>query len=452
MFVDEVKIKVVAWKWWDGLVSWRREKCIPNGGPRGWDGGNGGTVILRTNPNINTLSEYRHKKVLRAEEWEKGGLKLMHGANAKDLYLDVPVWTLVKDAETGELIVDLSEKWKNYPIVYGGRGWFGNAHFTSSTRQAPWFAEVWDIGEENEIILELKLVADIWIIGIPSSWKSSLISVITSVKPKIGDYPFTTLVPNLGVMEHKGKSLVIEDVPGLIKGASEGKGLWIQFLKHIERTRVLVHLLDLSRLDKIFEDYEDIRNELGLFSEDLVKKEEIILFSKADLLDEEMRQYITSEFVKKYKPKKFFVISSATSYGIEAIKDFFVDNVVIEKIEVNEEEQKVEKVYDLREYEDPKNYFVEYEWDYIFRVRGKRIEQIVRMTNFANKESVMRVIDVLDKIGAMKKIQSQLDKVLKENEVNTDYYFEGNEDKEVEPKVIIWERVISLAKLMYNLE
>lgn len=452
MFVDEVKIKVVAWKWWDGLVSWRREKCIPNGGPRGWDGGNGGTVILRTNPNINTLSEYRHKKVLRAQEGEKGGLKLMHGADAPDLYLDVPVWTLVKDAETGELIVDLSEKWKNYPIVYGGRGWFGNAHFTSSTRQAPWFAEVWDIGEENEIILELKLVADIGIIGIPSSWKSSLISVITSVKPKIGDYPFTTLVPNLGVMEHKGKSLVIEDVPGLIKGASEWKGLWIQFLKHIERTRVLVHLLDLSRLDKIFEDYDDIRNELGLFSEDLVKKEEIILFSKADLLDEEMRQYITSEFVKKYKPKKYFIISSATSYGIEAIKDFFVDNVVIEKIEVNEEEQKVERVYDLREYEDPKNYFVEYEWDYVFRVRGKRIEQIVRMTNFANKESVMRVIDVLDKIGAMKKIQSQLDKVLKENEVNTDYYFEGNEDKEVEPKVIIWERVISLAKLMYNLE
>lgn len=451
MFVDEVKIKVVAWKWGNGLVSWRREKCIPNGGPRGGDGGNGGTVILRTNPNINTLSEYRHKKVLRAEDGQKGGLKLMHGANAPDLYLDVPVWTLVKDAETGELIVDLSEEWKNYPIVYGGRGWFGNAHFTSSTRQAPWFAEVWDIGEENEIILELKLVADIGIIGIPSSWKSSLISVITSVKPKIGDYPFTTLVPNLGVLEHKGKSLVIEDVPGLIKGASEWKGLWIQFLKHIERTRVLVHLLDLSRLDKIFEDYTDIRNELWLFSEDLVKKEEIILFSKADLLDEEMRQLITSEFIKKFKPSKYFVISSATSYGIEAIKDFFVDNVVIEKIEASEEVQKIERVYDLREYEDPKNYFVDYEWDYKFRVSGKRIEQIVRMTDFANKEWVMRVIDVLDKIGAIKKIQSQLDKVLKENEVNTDYYFEGNEDKEVEPKVIIWDREISLAKLMYNL-
>lgn len=451
MFVDEVKIKVIAWKGWDGLVSWRREKCVPNGGPWWWDGWNGGSIILRTNPNINTLSEYRHKKVLRAEHWEKGGMKLMHWANAPDLILDVPVWTLVKDAETGELIVDLSKKWQLYVIVQGWRGGYGNAHFTSSTRQAPSFAELGDIGEENEIVLELKLVADIWIIGIPSAWKSSLISVITSVKPKIGDYPFTTLVPNLGVLEHKWKSLVVEDVPWLIPWASEWKGLWIQFLKHIERTRVLVHLLDLSRLDKVFEDYTDIRKELGLFSEDLVEKEEIILFSKADLLDEEMRTYIVEEFKKRFKPKKTFVISSATSFWIEAIKDFFVDNVVIEKEEIQEEVQKIEKAYDLREYEDPKNYFLEYEGEYKFRVRGKRIEQIVRMTDFSNREAIMRVLDVLEKVGAIKKIQSELEKILAKNEVDTDYYFEWSEAEEVEPKVIIWEREISLSKLMYNL-
>ena len=195
---------------------------------------------------MNTLSDFRHKNVLKAQNGEDGGTKEMHGAKGEDLVVKVPVGTIVTDAETGELIVDLTQEGETYPLCQGGRGGFGNAHFPSSVRQAPAFAEMGDIGEEKKVKLELKLVADIGIIGLPNAGKSTLIQSVTNVRPKIADYPFTTLVPNLGVMEHKGQNLILEDVPGLIPGASEGKGLGIQFLKHIERTHVLLHLLDRS--------------------------------------------------------------------------------------------------------------------------------------------------------------------------------------------------------------
>lgn len=450
MFVDEVKIKVIAGSWWDGLVSWRREKYIPKWWPRWWDGGSGGNIVFKTNPNCNTLSDFRHKKVLQAENWEKWGTQLMHWANGEDCIIEIPVWTLVKDAHTWDLIVDFSELWQIQVIAYGWRWGYGNAHFISSTRQAPWFAELWDIGEEYELVLELKLVADIGIIGIPSAWKSSLISVITSVKPKIWDYPFTTLIPNLWVLEHKGKSLVLEDVPWLIPWASEGKWLGIQFLKHIERTRVLLHLLDISRLDKIFDDYEDIRKELGLFSQDLLEKEEFVVFSKADLLDEEMKKYIVEEFQKKYSNKKVFIISSATSLWLEQLKNYLVDNVIEEKQEIIKEENRVKK-YDLKEQEDPKDYSIKYIWDYKFQLKWKRIEQIVRMTDFYNKEAIMRVYDVLDKIGVVKKIEKELAKIMENEEKNTDFYFEWNDDEMISPKVIIWQREIPLNRVMYNL-
>jgi GTPase len=450
MFVDEVKIKVIAGKWGDGLVSWRREKYIPKWWPRGWDGGNGGSVIFETNSNLNTLSEFRHKKVLQAENWEKGGQKLMHGANGESLIIEVPVWTLIKDGNTGKLIIDLSELWQNKTLAYGGRGGYGNAHFVSSTRQAPGFAELWDIGEEKDLLLELKLVADVGIIGIPSAWKSSLISVITSVKPKIWDYPFTTLIPNLWVLEHKGKSLVIEDAPGLIPWASEGKWLGIQFLKHIERTRVLLHLLDISRLDKVFQDYEDIRKELELFSKDLAEKEELVVFSKADLLDEEMKKYIVEEFQKKYKNKKVFVISSATSFWLEQLKNYLVDNLIEEKDEAIKEENTTKK-YDLRDQEDPKDYIIQYVWEYKFLLKGKRIEQIVRMSDFSNKEAIMRVYDVLDKIWVVKKIEKELAKIMESEEIGTDFYFEWSEEEPIYPKVVVWEREIPFNRVMYNL-
>lgn len=453
MFIDEIKLRVIAWKGWDWIVSWRREKYIPKWGPRWWDGWHGWNVFLRTNENINTLSDYRHIKHISAEEWVRWDTQDMHGRNWEDLVLEVPVWTIVTDTNTGELIVDLNENNMKYLIARWGRWGFWNTHFTSSTRQAPAFAELWDIWEERDLKLELKLVADIWIIGIPSAGKSSLISVITNVKPKIGDYPFTTLTPNLWVMEHKGKNLVIEDVPGLIPGASQGKWLWVDFLKHIERTRVLLHLVDLYTLDQVFQHYSDIRYELEAFSPSLAEKEEIVVFSKADLLDEEMRDYIVSEFNKRFPNKKTLVISSASFYWIESLKDYLVDNFVVEKEVLTEEELKKNeiKLYDLREYEDPKTFEIEYLWELKFRLIWKRLEQIVRMTNFENFEAIMRVYDVLDRVWAIKKIENMLSKIYEEEDYNTDFYFVGNEDQEFSPKILIGEKEISLDKLKFDL-
>lgn len=452
MFIDEVKIKVVSGKGWDGLVSWRREKYIPKGGPWGWDGGTGWSVYLCTDVNLNTLSEYRHKKLLRAVNGERGGTNTCHGANAPDLLLKVPVGTIVKDTETGEVLSDLSENNMKLLVAKGGKWGFWNAHFCSSVRQAPAFAELWDVVEERDLHLELKLVADIGIIGVPSAWKSTLIWNVTNVKPKIGDYPFTTLTPNLWVLDYKGKSLVLEDVPGLIPGASEWKGLGIEFLKHIERTGVLLHLLDMYRMDQVFSDYENIRKELELFSELLGEKEEIVVFSKADLLDDEMREFILWEFKSKYPNKKVFVISAASGQGIEELKDFLIDNYSRESILEDTEEKVSElKVYDLKKNIDPKQVDITYLGDLRFEAKGLRIEEIVRMSDFTNIEAVMRVYDVLEKMGIMKRLEELLKKVLTEEELNNDFFFEWSEEKEIRPKVVIAWKEVPLDRLKYNL-
>lgn len=460
MFIDEVSIKVIAWKWGDGLVSWRREKYIPKGGPWGWDGGNGGNVYLLADENINTLSDYRHKKVLSAENGERGMPNLAHGANGEDLILRVPVGTLVRDDASRELIVDLNTHGQKYLIANWGRGGYGNAHFTSSTRQAPAFAELGDIPEESELYLELKLVADIGIIGVPSAGKSTLISKLSNVKPKIGDYPFTTLTPNLGVLEHKWKSLVLEDVPGLIPGASEGKGLGIEFLKHIERTQVLVHLLDVYRLDEVFSDYENIRYELIQFSETLAQKEEIIVFSKADLLDAEMKEYILWEFQKRFPNKQYFIISAATGTWLEELKDYLVENIVpiSHSIQTTKEEwegawEEEHKIFDLRgqESENPKRIHVEYEGNLKFRARGKRLEQIVRMTDFTNQEAVMRVYDVLDKMGVIPEVQKKLEQIMQEEGRDNSFFFEWNEAENISPKICIGNQEVPLEKLKFQL-
>ncbi|MCP4524265.1 MAG: GTPase ObgE, partial [Candidatus Gracilibacteria bacterium] len=438
MFIDEVKIKVISGKGGDGLISWRREKYIPKGGPWGGDGGDGGDVFLLTDENLNTLSEYRHKKVLSAEKGEKGGTNTCHGANAPELVLKVPVGTIVKDVNSGEIFADLSENNMKLLVAKGGKGGFGNAHFCSSTRQAPAFAELGDVVEERDLHLELKLVADIGIIGVPSAGKSTLIGNITNVKPKIGDYPFTTLTPNLGVLDHKGKSLVLEDVPGLIPGASEGKGLGIEFLKHIERTGVLLHLLDMYRMDQVFSDYENIRKELSAFSDLLSDKEEIIVFSKADLLDNEMKEFILSEFQKKYPKKKLFIISAATNEGIPELVDFLIDNYSREEIVASLENTVSElKVYDLTKHVDPKKVDLTYLGDLTFEAKGIRLEQIVRMSDFTNIEAVMRVYNVLEKLGVMARLEELLKKVLSENELDNSFFFEGSEEKALDPKVII---------------
>lgn len=455
MFIDEVKIKVISWKWWDGLISWRREKYIPKWWPRGGDAWDGWSVFLLTDENLNTLSDYRHKKVLSAEKWEWGWRQLCHWANAPDLILKVPVWTIVKDANTWELIADLSENNVKLLVAKWWKWGFWNAHFCSSTRQAPAFAELWDVSEERDLHLELKLVADIWIIWVPSAWKSTLIWNITNVKPKIGDYPFTTLTPNLWVLDHKWKSLVLEDVPGLIPRASEWKWLWIEFLKHIERTGVLLHLLDMYRMDQVFEDYIAIRKELELFSPDLANKEEIVVFSKADLLDDEMKDFMVEEFKKKHW-KQVFVISAATWEWIAELIDYLIDNYSkeVEIIDKDNEPKEI-KIYDLKSNINPKAVSVEYIWDFKFKASGERLEQIVRMTDFENKEAVLRVYDVLDKLWVMRIVEQELKAELEKTGNDNSFFFETEEWEEetlpINPKVVVAWREIPLDKLKYNL-
>ena len=453
MFIDEVKLKLISWKWWDGIVSWRREKYIPKWWPWWWDWGKWWDVYIETDSNLNTLSDYRHKKVIKADSWESWWTNQMHWSDAQDLILRVPVWTIVKDADTWEVIADLDEENLRLLILKWWKWGFWNSHFCSSTRQAPAFAELWDEAQEKNISLELKLVADIWIIWVPSAWKSSLISVITNVKPKIWDYPFTTLVPNLWVLEHKWKNLVLEDVPWLIPWAHEWKWLWINFLKHIERTWVLLHLLDLYKMDQIFQDYEDIRKELEYFSPELAKKEEIIWLSKADLLDSEMKKFILWEFKKRYPNKKVFIISSATWEWVEELKDYFIDNFAkqSEETDLKEKNIKIISLFDDDSDKDARNTVLKYLWNYEFEATWNRIEQIVRMTDFSNPEAVSRVIDVLEKIWIMKKIESKLNKISEEEKLDNSSFFEWNDFELISPKLFIAWREISLDKLRYNL-
>ena len=453
MFIDEVKLKLISWKWWDGIVSWRREKYIPKWWPWWWDWGKWWDVYIETDSNLNTLSDYRHKKVIKADSWESWWTNQMHWSDAQDLILRVPVWTIVKDTDTWEVIADLDEENLRLLILKWWKWGFWNSHFCSSTRQAPAFAELWDEAQERNISLELKLVADIWIIWVPSAWKSSLISVITNVKPKIWDYPFTTLVPNLWVLEHKWKNLVLEDVPWLIPWAHEWKWLWINFLKHIERTWVLLHLLDLYKMDHIFQDYEDIRKELEYFSPELAKKEEIIWLSKADLLDSEMKKFILWEFKKRYPNKKVFIISSATWEWVEELKDYFIDNFAKQREETDLKEKniKIISLFDDDSDKDARNTVLKYLWNYEFEATWNRIEQIVRMTDFSNPEAVSRVIDVLEKIWIMKKIESKLNKISEEEKLDNSSFFEWNNFELISPKLFIAWREISLDKLRYNL-
>lgn len=453
MFIDEVKLKLISGKWWDGIVSWRREKYIPKWWPWWWDWGKWWDVYIETDSNLNTLSDYRHKKVIKADSWESWWTNQMHWSDAQDLILRVPVWTIVKDADTWEVIADLDEENLRLLILKWWKWGFWNSHFCSSTRQAPAFAELWDEAQERNISLELKLVADIWIIWVPSAWKSSLISVITNVKPKIWDYPFTTLVPNLWVLEHKWKNLVLEDVPWLIPWAHEWKWLWINFLKHIERTWVLLHLLDLYKMDQIFQDYEDIRKELEYFSPELAKKEEIIWLSKADLLDSEMKKFILWELKKRYPNKKVFIISSATWEWVEELKDYFIDNFAkqSEETDLKEKNIKIISLFDDDSDKNARNTVLKYLWNYEFEATWNRIEQIVRMTDFSNPEAVSRVIDVLEKIWIMKKIESKLNKISEEEKLDNSSFFEWNDSELISPKLFIAWREISLDKLRYNL-
>ncbi len=329
MFVDSLEIRVTAGDGGDGCASFRREKHTPKGGPDGGDGGDGGSVYIKANRRLSTLRDLDDKRHYEAENGERGGSSKKRGSSGNDLYLDVPCGTIIEDRETGKRIADLTEDGEEVLVVEGGKGGRGNTRFKSSTNQAPRRSEDGEPGESRWIQLELKLLADVGVIGFPNAGKSTLISTISAAKPKIDNYPFTTLSPNLGVVSFNDyRSFVVADIPGLIEGAHTGSGLGIQFLKHVERTRVLVHLVDVSPTGRDpIEDIEVIEGELRSFSEDLAEKQRIIAISKIDAA----REGETIESVEKHCEKKGIEcvrISSVTNTGLEELKKLIASFVL----------------------------------------------------------------------------------------------------------------------------
>jgi len=325
-FVDEVRIHVKAGDGGNGAVAWRREKFIPRGGPAGGDGGDGGDVVLVVDPQLSTLLDFRYVREHRARNGEHGQGSDMNGRNGPPLELRVPPGTVVKDAESGETIVDLGTPGERHVVAKGGRGGLGNMNFATSTNQAPRFAEDGTPGEEKELVLELKLLADVGIVGYPNAGKSTLISRISRARPKIADYPFTTLVPNLGVVPWRGeRSFVVADIPGLIEGAHEGAGLGHQFLRHVERCRVLVHLVDGAPTDPERSpraDREAIDRELALYSPELAKKPQILAVTKVDLPEARAGgEKLARLLGRRKKPVEVHLVSAVTGEGLDTLLD-----------------------------------------------------------------------------------------------------------------------------------
>ena len=400
-FADEAEIKVKAGNGGNGSPSFRREKYISKGGPDGGNGGDGGSVILQADENMNTLVNFVSQKHFKAEHGQMGLGNNKYGAAGRDLILKVPVGTIVFDKESGEQWADLTKGGEQVIVARGGLGGKGNANFKSSTRQAPDFAELGEPGEENEIKLELKLIADVAIIGYPSVGKSTLISRISNARPKIADYPFTTLVPNLGVVKVDQADFVVADIPGLIEGAHEGKGLGIAFLKHIERAEILVHLLDLTH-DDLTDEFKKLNQELASYSKVLSKKDQIVVFNKMDATISEIIEEAKKKF-KKYKP---LFISSVSGEGMDMflyrLKDEVLAHRKKKKVSKPKEEFRVFRPH--MEISDTKNFTVE-KTENGFCISGRRIEQLAIMTDMSKKGGIFRMHDILGKIGAYREMK-----------------------------------------------
>ena len=403
MFADIATITVKAGNGGNGLVSFHREKYVPDGGPDGGDGGRGGNIVFKADKTISTLIDFAHKKTFTARNGEDGKARNSFGRKGEDLYIPVPVGTVIKDAKSGRVMKDMSEDGEEFIAAKGGNGGWGNVHFASATRQTPKFAKDGLKGQEREIILELKLIADVGLAGFPNVGKSTLLSAVSAARPKIANYHFTTLEPNLGVIKMgEGKSFVMADIPGLIEGAHEGVGLGHEFLRHIERTRLIVHIVDVSGIEgrNPIEDYEKINNELSLYSKSLAERPQIVAANKTDIIQdesllEEFRKYITD------KGLPLFEISAAAHKGTKELINY-VSQILdtLEPVEIYEadfeEENFEEEPFEV--YKDGETYVVQ----------GPYIEKLLRHCNFDDGESLQYfqialrrkgVIDALEKAG-----------------------------------------------------
>ncbi len=430
MFIDKVNIHVKGGDGGAGCMSFRREAHVPKGGPDGGDGGNGGNVIIRADGSVSSLIDYRFKHHFKAQRGTHGKGSRMHGARGEDLVLKVPVGTVVhlydeETKETGELLADLTHDGEQVVVMPGGHGGRGNIHFVTSTRRAPAFAELGEPASEGWIQLEMKLMADAALVGMPSAGKSSFISKISAVRPKIADYPFTTLVPNLGVAVADDYSFVVADIPGLIEGAHEGKGLGHEFLRHIERTALIVQIVDLTGdwegRDPL-EDYETIKRELALYDEELAKRPRIVVANKVDVAGTEEVCAKLAERVKEdsiaaadgneYEESpidpKLYCISALTGKGVESLK-----NAIGSKVHKLRDEARAQvdstavydQVWEHRRTARDAAFTVEKLSDGVFRVNGSKVERMVVQTDWENEEAIAYMQHRMKRLGVDKALE-----------------------------------------------
>jgi len=406
MFIDKAKINLKAGKGGDGAVAFRREIYVPAGGPEGGDGGRGGDIVFQVDEGMRTLMDFKYQKNYKAESGESGKKKNMYGKDGEDLILKVPPGTIVREEETGQIIADLTVTNDRVVVARGGKGGKGNTHFKTAVRQAPRFAIAGERGQEFTVTLELKLIADVGLVGFPNVGKSTLLSVVTSAKPKIANYHFTTLTPNLGVVRTKyGDSFVLADIPGLIEGAHEGTGLGHEFLRHVERTKLLIHVLDVAGLEgrDPLDDFEKINQELHLYSEKLVEKVQVVAANKTDILGAE-DNFEKLKSVLNERGIEVFPVSAATSQGLDDLLNYVT--LKLKELEKIEKETVVEeqKVFKYEETEDKYHYTVVKEDD-AYVVEGKFIERLINSTNFDDLDSLSYFQKILRSRGVIDKLK-----------------------------------------------
>lgn len=407
MFVDRAKITIRSGKGGNGAVSFRREPYVPEGGPDGGDGGKGGDVIFMADNSLRTLMDFRYKRKYQAENGQDGMKKKKFGKDGKNLIIKVPPGTVVIDEESGLVMKDLVEAGDSFVAAKGGKGGKGNVHYKNSVRQAPNFAEAGGFAKERSVILEMKLIADVGLVGFPNVGKSTLLSVATSAKPKIADYHFTTIDPNLGVVQIYDTSFVMADIAGIIEGAHQGAGLGFRFLKHIERTKVLIHVVDVSGSEgrDPLEDFEKINSELEAYNPRLLKKPQIVAANKIDMIDEDGPEYKHFKEAIEAKGYKVFPMSAPLNLGVKEVlaeAAFQLDHLAQEP-----EEEKYVELFDFEKDDQDPDYrtvYVERE-DEAYVLTGKQLEKIFNSTNFNDSGSLRYLYKYIEKSGAMDELK-----------------------------------------------
>lgn len=418
MFVDKAEIIVSSGKGGNGAVTFRREPYVPDGGPDGGDGGDGGDVIIAADNNLRTLMDLKYKRKYKAENGSDGMRRKRCGKKGKNLIIKVPLGTMVIDKDTGLLIKDLSALGDSVVVAKGGKGGKGNIHFKSSTRQAPNFAESGGLIQEREIVLELKLISDVGLVGLPNVGKSTILSVATSARPKIANYHFTTIDPNLGIVDLSDNSFVLADIAGIIEGAHKGQGLGLTFLKHIERTKILIHVVDAagSEGSTPLKDYRIINNELKQYDEKLEKKVKIIAANKIDLINFDdldsdiLKNY--NEFIEEVKKEGKIVVpvSAATNKGIKELMGIALNKLEEQKLEEQNDDTETKEIplYDFEKYNidsDYKNLYASVDQNGTFILEGKQLTKIFNSTNFNDISSLRYLYKYIVRAGGIKKLK-----------------------------------------------